>query len=221
MFWQGVNTLRVRRRRQLSFLNMSSQLSGTAKIVVVGASGSGKSSFINTASGSMFEVGAPGDLHRKTSVIQATEPFDIGGTSVVLIDTPGFDEDAGLNIDIFNDLQNFLKERYGSETRLNGVIYLHSIADRRFGCPMRRNLHVYRALCGDKILKNVTIATTMWDVVSEGQGQSRELELQSDERFFKPLLDHQAKMRKPACDAANGFVDEVVGRDGGAPTRRM
>ncbi|KAL4245290.1 hypothetical protein ABKN59_009817 [Abortiporus biennis] len=40
---------------------MSSQLSGTAKIVVVGAFGSGKSSFINTASGSMFEVGAPGD----------------------------------------------------------------------------------------------------------------------------------------------------------------
>ena len=79
-------------------------------------------------------------------------------------------------------------------TALHGVIYLHRITDFRMGGISTRTFRLFRKICGDKTLKNVIIVTTRWDVVPPHEGERREQELRSDERFFKPALDQQAQL---------------------------
>jgi hypothetical protein len=45
-------------------------------------------------------------------------------------------------------------------------------------------------------MKNVAIVTTMWAKVTRDEGEWREQELRTDERFFKPALDEQAKLAR-------------------------
>ena len=71
---------------------------------------------------------------------------------------------------------------------------MHRISDFRMGGVSRRNLLMFRQLCGDETLRNVVIATTMWSEVTPERGAARELELRTREAFFKPLLDRRATM---------------------------
>ena len=79
-------------------------------------------------------------------------------------------------------------------TTLHGVIYLHRITDFRMGGISTRTFRLFRKICGDNTLKNVVIVTTRWDVVPSHEGERRERELRSDERFFKLALDQQAHL---------------------------
>jgi hypothetical protein len=54
---------------------------------VMGGAGSGKTTFINEASGTKFNVGA--GLHACTTDIQVTPCFFVDGVPIKLIDTPG------------------------------------------------------------------------------------------------------------------------------------
>lgn len=49
-------------------------------------------------------------------------------------------------------------------------------------------------LCGNSMMKNVVIATTMWGLVDEKIGAAREAELRADPQLMKPLLDSGATM---------------------------
>jgi len=51
---------------------------------------------------------------------------------------------------------------------------------------------MFRKLCGDSTLKNVILATTMWELAPPDKSQSHENELSS--KFFKPALDKGAQM---------------------------
>ncbi len=62
----------------------------------------------------------------------------------------------------------------------------------RVGGATKKNLRLFRELCGDDKLQNVRLVTTNWDNVGEKEGNSREAELAS--RIFKPLIDAGAKM---------------------------
>lgn len=64
------------------------------------------------------------------------------------------------------------------------------------GGASKRSFRLFRKLCGEATLKNVIIVTTMWDKVPLVQGESREGELKTDARFFKPALDDGARMTR-------------------------
>jgi hypothetical protein len=81
-----------------------------------------------------------------------------------------------------------------SGTKLAGVIYLHRISDNRVGGIAARNFAMFRDLCGDTTLKNVVIATTMWDEVTKERGQARQNQLATSDAFFKPALRNRALM---------------------------
>jgi chromosome segregation ATPase len=49
-------------------------------------------------------------------------------------------------------------------------------------------------LCGDDTLKNIVIVTTMWSEVAPSKGAAREVQLKTNDKFFKPALDKQAQM---------------------------
>ncbi|KAJ7031334.1 P-loop containing nucleoside triphosphate hydrolase protein [Mycena alexandri] len=158
----------------------------------MGPTGVGKTTFINTVSGSNLRVGH--DLHSCTSTIEVAPPFQLDGHPVTLIDTPGFDDTDKSETEILTEIAAFLATTYKSGTKLAGVIYMHRISDVRMGGISTRNFKMFRQLCGDTTLKNVVVVTNMWGAVEPKVGKDREEQLASNEGFFKLALDKGAQM---------------------------
>ncbi|KAF9789658.1 P-loop containing nucleoside triphosphate hydrolase protein [Thelephora terrestris] len=164
-------------------------------IAVMGATGSGKTSFINLASHSNLQVGA--SLRSCTDEVQLADEFTLDGRHVVLVDTPGFDDTTKSDTDVLRMIADFLATTYENirkmaGSKLAGVIYVHRISDKRFNGIAGRNFKIFRELCGESNLKNVILATNMWDEVPHEVGKARERELASV--FLKPALDKGAQM---------------------------
>jgi WD40 repeat protein len=75
--------------------------------------------------------------------------------------------------------------------KLDGVIYVHRLADQRIGGVSLRNFDLLKELCGQKTLKNVVILTHMEDEVSARE--YRVTRLQKSDLFYKLALDDGAQ----------------------------
>ncbi|KAF9465617.1 P-loop containing nucleoside triphosphate hydrolase protein [Collybia nuda] len=160
-------------------------------IAIIGATGSGKTTFINLASSSNLCVGE--GLMPCTSIVQTARPFEISGRSVSLIDTPGFD-DTKSDVDVLKLLAKFLQVSHEYGKKLGGIIYLHRITDLRTAGISAHNIKIFKNLCGEGTLKNVIIVTNMWGQVPPSVGEARERELATNETLFKPALDKKAHL---------------------------
>lgn len=107
------------------------------------------------------------------------------------VDTPGFSDTNLSDTEVLQMIADYLAVAYKQEMKLTGIIYLHPISDNRVTHHTTKNLGMFRKLTGEKNLKNVTLATTMWDKVSEEEGIRREGELKS--KFWQLLLAMGAK----------------------------
>ncbi|KAH8074814.1 P-loop containing nucleoside triphosphate hydrolase protein [Cristinia sonorae] len=163
-----------------------------ATIAVMGCTGSGKTTFVNLASKSHLRVGA--GLESCTDTIQKSQPFELDGYTVTLVDTPGFDDTNKSEVEILTMICDYLREEYAHRRCLRGVIYLHRISDNRVGGTALQNIRFFHRLCGDKALKNSVVITNMWNQVTSEVGTSRETELKSKDIFFKPAIDKGAAM---------------------------
>ncbi|EKM58587.1 uncharacterized protein PHACADRAFT_253046 [Phanerochaete carnosa HHB-10118-sp] len=161
-------------------------------IAVMGATGSGKSTFINIVSGSHLAVGE--GLKSCTSKVETVNTFELFGKLVTLVDTPGFDDTTVSDTDILKMIAAYLSSTYQSGYKLSGLIYMHRISDFRVGGISRRNLSMFRKLCGDETLKNVALVTNMWSEVTPERGAAREHELRTDDLLFAPVLQGGASM---------------------------
>jgi len=180
-------------------------------IVVMGPTGSGKTSFINVASGSDLRVGA--GLKSCTDVVQVAKPFELDGRSVTLIDTPGFDDTTKTDAQILTTIADFLSQEYESGKKLNAVIYLHRISDVRMSGISTRTFRMFRKLCGNGTLSNAAIVTNHWGLVDWDIGEAREKELVNQEVFFKPAFDGGAKLLRHyhTSESAHAIVRELLG----------
>ncbi|OBT65085.1 hypothetical protein VE03_05191 [Pseudogymnoascus sp. 23342-1-I1] len=153
-------------------------------IAVFGRTGTGKSSFIKTVSGKDVTVG-----HGLTSCTEdvLAVPCRIDNENVILVDTPGFGDTNVTDTEILRRIAEWMKDSYDDGHLLSGIIYLQRISDVRMEGPSLKNLRMMRKLCGTGSLKNVVLATTMWENVSGSVGLERELELQRD--FWKDMID--------------------------------
>ncbi|TFY83409.1 hypothetical protein EWM64_g596 [Hericium alpestre] len=158
----------------------------------MGATGSGKTTFINNASGSQLRVGF--GLQSCTSDVQMAQAFQLDGRKVVLIDTPGFDDTSRTDTDILRLIASWLQVTYEKGMKLTGIIYMHRIMDNRVGGISKRNFTMFRELCGESTLRNVAIVTNFWGDVALHLGEAREAELRGTDIFFKPVLDKGACM---------------------------
>ncbi|KAH8092660.1 P-loop containing nucleoside triphosphate hydrolase protein [Cristinia sonorae] len=161
-------------------------------IGVMGATGAGKSTFVNLASGSSLRIGY--GLESCTSEVEVSPPLAIDGKNVTLIDTPGFDDTNKSEAEILTLIADFLATTYENGRKLHGVIFIHRISDHRMGGVARKNFRLFRKLCGDDAMRNVVIVTNMWGEVTEDIGASRERELAGNELFFKNALEKGAEM---------------------------
>jgi len=182
-------------------------------IAVMGATGTGKSTFINTASGSSLRVGE--GLESCTAEIETASPFYLDGRSVTLIDTPGFDDTVKKDSDILELITEYLASSYREGQKLTGVIYMHRISDFRMGGISTRNFAMFTRLCGEKSLKNVVILTNMWSEVTYQEGEQRERELASSPKFFKPALDREARMlrHQSTVESAHDILRSMIDND--------
>ncbi|KAH0832406.1 hypothetical protein J3R83DRAFT_13442 [Lanmaoa asiatica] len=141
--------------------------------------------------------------------------FFLDGRTVTLIDTPGFDDTTRSDTDILKSITDYLAGSYSKGARLAGLIYMHRITDNKMGGPSRRNFHIFRNLCGDAGLQNVLLVTTMWSKVDPDDGEARERELASKEKFFKPALDRGARMLRHdgSQTSAHAILHHLVDRE--------
>ncbi|KAF9463766.1 P-loop containing nucleoside triphosphate hydrolase protein [Collybia nuda] len=163
-----------------------------AFIAVMGATGSGKSSFVNLVTGSNLNVSK--SLVSCTQMVELGSQLRFGSYEVNLIDTPGFDDLERSEVEILKIIAKYLQTLHQSKIKLHGVIFLYRISDIRMSGISRRTLQLFRAICGEKAIQNTMIVTTMWDNVVFKDGVERERQL--SEEPFKPFLLGNAKMHR-------------------------
>jgi len=182
----------------------------TSLIALMGVTGSGKTSFVNLASGSEdLKVGT--DLNSCTSDIQLSKPFTFDRRRVLLIDTPGFNDTTKGDFEILRMITAFLERTYEKGVKLAGIIYFHRISDERFTGMDVRNFGVFRKLCGEQSLKNVIIMTNMWNKVTPEVGEARERQLSA--QFFKPATDKGARFLRHlgTVESAHEVIRAILG----------
>ncbi|KAI8683158.1 hypothetical protein LRP88_04872 [Fusarium phalaenopsidis] len=142
-------------------------------IAVMGVTGSGKSTFISRCCGSNATASIGHSMRSCTSDV-AIYPFVLSDScTVYLIDTPGFDD----------------SNKSDTEILLHGVIYLHRIIDTRMQGSAKKNILLFKKLCGHNALRNVVLATTMWDGVSSEVGRLREKELIETSEYWGYMME--------------------------------
>ncbi|KAH7906244.1 P-loop containing nucleoside triphosphate hydrolase protein [Hygrophoropsis aurantiaca] len=162
-------------------------------IPIMGIIGVGKSSFINTAIGrDVTPVGH--DLKSCTAqIVHAIVPYPLDpNRRVVLVDTPGFDDTDADDSEILRRVAEWLAHSHSDGMKLAGIIYLHEISQTRMLKSARKNLLMFKKLCGDDACKNIILATTKWGEVEEAAGVSREGQLKNT--FWKEMIGHGSRM---------------------------
>ena len=97
--------------------------------------------------------------------------------------------------------------------RLNGVIYLHRIIETRMRGTAIRNNRMFRKLCGDEAFKNIILATTFWEDVSEKDGERREEELCQTLDFWGDMVTKGAKIYRLYNNRQSGLelLEQISG----------
>ena len=110
------------------------------------------------------------------------------GQMIRLIDTPGFDDSRRDDLEILTEITYWLNQAYIVKLHLGGIVYLHPIHEPRLGGVARRNLTMFKLLCGKDSLSSVVLATTMWSKVEQAEGEKRQEQLEQTDEFWGDML---------------------------------
>ena len=113
---------------------------------------------------------------------------------VHLIDTPGFDDTNVSDAQVLQNIAHWLSMSFKYGIKLSGIIYLHRITDPRMTGSVRRNLLMFKKLCGEKSFSSVVLATTRWSMVDEATGIAHEEELKNTEAFWGHMYKKGSKV---------------------------
>src|SRR6266516_2776470 len=98
--------------------------------------------------------------------------IEFNGRKVHLIDTPGFDDTYRSLADTLQEIVFWLTKSYKLDIKLSGIVYLHNISTPRLHGSCMKSLSLFKKLCGTQSFPGVVLATTMWDVVSQNDGNA-------------------------------------------------
>ncbi|KAJ7587380.1 P-loop containing nucleoside triphosphate hydrolase protein [Mycena floridula] len=168
-------------------------------IPIMGPTGAGKSSFINTLMGNAaMKVGH--ELQSCTAQLDYTVLHSgqypqlgvEGQHRIIILDTPGFDDTFETDYEILRRISVWLTHSYSEGMKLAGVVYLHDISQTRMLGSTRKNFELFRKLCGLKASPHIVLTTTKWDRVREDEGKRRETQLV--EKFWNGIIEQKAHM---------------------------
>ncbi|KAK0651103.1 P-loop containing nucleoside triphosphate hydrolase protein [Cercophora newfieldiana] len=160
-------------------------------IILMGVTGSGKSTFISLLTRQNVEVGHGLESHTTTP---ASYIFTDDSKEITLIDTPGFDDTTRSDVEIFRELAHLLIALHKSNIRPCGIVYLHRITDPRFSGTAVKNLEILQRVCGPANFGSVALVMNMWDAIDVSAATQRESELRST--FWATMLDGGSIMHR-------------------------
>ncbi|KAH7908654.1 P-loop containing nucleoside triphosphate hydrolase protein [Hygrophoropsis aurantiaca] len=160
-----------------------------SRILLLGQTGAGKSTFINAAAEK--EVATVGhslqSCTSETSAVTLTHP-NKPGCEVILIDTPGFDDSWAEDKEILARIVGWLKKTNIAPT---GIIYLHEISQSRNNADGQTDAMNPVKLSNHVIAGRIVLATTKWKTLRDQTvGDRRQEELASQ---WQGMLDHGSK----------------------------
>ena len=128
-----------------------------------------------------------------TSEVGAYE-ITIDSTTLVLVDTPGFDDVEMPDHQILHAIAAWLENSCEKGQLLSGLVYLHQINKTRMSGSAIRALHLFQRICGEDNYKNVILATTFWNKIEhcKQEGIDREERLLANEGFWKLMKEKGA-----------------------------
>ena len=137
----------------------------------------------------------------ETSTVQPYE-ITVGYTTLVLVDTPGFDDTHISDFEILQAIAKWLDTAFDKGQLLSGIVYLHRITDTRVAGSARRALQLFQRICGEDNFRNIILATTFWNSIAhcEETGIDREQQLLNNEGLWKCMKEKGAQTTRLARD---------------------
>jgi hypothetical protein len=132
---------------------------------------------------------------------------NIGGTNILVIDTPGFDDSVRSDSDIIFEISATLSAQAALGVRLLGIIYMHDITVPRMRGSSKRELEMLRLIAGKKNYKHILLVTTKWgDPTRVREFENRQFELQDN--YWSDLIDGGAGVHR--FEGSNGSARSIV-----------
>ncbi|KAJ3571941.1 hypothetical protein NP233_g3417 [Leucocoprinus birnbaumii] len=194
-------------------------------IAVMGPTGAGKSTFIQTVTRAFYSNNEVGHhLASATTNVSALRIIfrDDDKPNIVLVDTPGFDDTNRSDFEVLGEIARWLRvlgkplaNAARSRRRLSGILYLHRITDTRMTGSATRNLQIFQKLCGDSYYRRVILVTTMWspDFGPEEQLECERLEAALQESHWQPMIHLGSQVLRflGTLESAQDIVNQIVG----------
>jgi hypothetical protein len=136
------------------------------------------------------------------------------GRKVVLIDTPGFDDDNRSDVQILEDIAKWMAEQgYLRTHQLDGIILLHPITVHRVGGTERKRTKLLQTILGENAYKRIIIATTMWEQLNSDVDMKERLDGREKDLWHE-LVSRGARIRQHAnnCESAHKIIQEIINR---------
>ncbi|KAF8597194.1 hypothetical protein BDV93DRAFT_499870 [Ceratobasidium sp. AG-I] len=183
------------------------------KLLVLGPTGSGKSSFINKATGSELPVSYDLDAGTVDVTIDNIPLIYVDGCPMQLIDTPGFDDPrVGSDLEILKRISAYLSESFRQGERIGGIIYMHRIIDNKLSGSAKRNLQIFQRMCGQKALQNTVFLTSMWSMPPTASELHREEELKQHPCVMSNSMATVARLELNTKEETEGILRLFVGK---------
>jgi hypothetical protein len=161
-------------------------------ILIMGMTGSGKSTFINLLAEDKDRVRVGHSLNSTTADVQDHIYRMADGRVVHLLDTPGFDDTSRSDTDVLQTIANKLNELYELDLRVDGVIYMHPIIDPRMSGAALKSLGIFRRICGEKYFPHIALVSTKWESLKGEEARlaakRRETDLLEKPEFWGDLF---------------------------------
>ncbi|KAF8147719.1 P-loop containing nucleoside triphosphate hydrolase protein [Crassisporium funariophilum] len=195
-------------------------------ILVVGMTGSGRSTFINAYMGKEHKECMPVGITMDacTTNIQyctincgSKQYLCLEGYRIVLVDTPGLDGTKKGDLKILERIAQWLEKSYHGRNVLGGVIYLYDISQDRYTGTAHTSLELYHSILINSTLNRLVLGITKWERNDDEISEKRKKELQ--EIHWKSRINEGAYMQqftgdqKSAADMIDSILHRIVQKD--------
>jgi len=204
-------------------------------VVLVGMTGSGKSTFVSRlAKYQQDEVEIGHSLGSSMSNTKASHSgvdpkltpmlpagtvnaakytvYDNNGCAVCVIDTPGFGDTTRSDAQILQEIAGQLMAIDSRGEPLLGIICLHRITDVRLSHSALRCFNILQRLCGAEVYNRIILATTMWSTIATGSEEQDSANRRQEQlkKYWDKLFNEKG-LAIPHQDSTESAWD-IVGR---------
>lgn len=149
----------------------------------------------------IFLFAAPGPVLADPRILTApgtqnVQPYEmtLEGKSIILYDTPGFDDSDGNDAQIFETIAQYLAGSLASKKLLNGAIFMQPINDARVPESERVRTELFKRIVGEDAYDHVVIASSMWDKTLKSFGERNERNRINDYDIWGEMLEGDARL---------------------------